>query len=326
MEKTAYEQAEKDLINEYIKSIKNGTIYSTTKDLDKASVSKKHENWIRKISELNPKEYDVSAMEKIDKEIVLEITLDILIKIFGENIGESYIEYLKSIEVTNQKTLLDGMASKVGIKNPETNNLDLFDITFIPNINYLSSVVVLIHEFMHYYTYKKEVNEGKKRYYNEILSLYGEKYAINYLSELVKNKEFLKVMESTRVEGILWHYIISPSEMETIIKLYRTAKNNKDYQMLYQIEKDLPQLFTEEGIKYIKSYRKCLADSYGIGYLFADALYKKGLDDSSILRTNISSYYNGDKSLQEILNYYNISTTNFKLYDDTYDYLKKVLK
>ena len=65
---------------------------------------------------------------------------------------------------------------------------------------------------------------------------------------------------------------------------------------------------------------------YGIGYIFADALYKEGLNDDKKLRANISAYYSKEKNLQEILTYYGISTSNFKLYDDSYSYLKKILK
>ena len=325
-EKTAYEMSEHQLIRNYGICVDNGIIYKTNKDLEKNSIKKKYDTWLRKLAELNPKEYDVSSITKLDKKLIIELALNIVVSIFGAKVAPEFLNYVKTIQVNNKNLLLDGMSSLIGIPNPETKVLEIHDVTFIPNIEYFSSVSIIIHEFIHYYIRIKKIDEGKKRYYNEILSLYAEKYSNQFIFNMTKDEGFLKKMESTRIEGILWHYYVSPNETEAVLKIYNDAKKRKDYSLIQELEKTFPYFKSPKGIEHMKGYRKCLADSYGIGYLFSHTLYNKGLEDQKVLREKLNSYFNSEINLEELLSYYGISTDNFKLYDDSYAYLKKVLK
>jgi hypothetical protein len=77
----------------------------------------------------------------------------------------------------------------------------------------------------------------------------------------------------------------------------------------------LPILKNAKGESILRGYYKNLADSYGIGYLFAESLYQRHLDDFHIMGEQIRKLLDHEQSLQELLNYYGINTRETKVYN-----------
>ena len=279
--KNVYETNEVLFIEEYADSYKKGLTLPTTKDLESKKVLNKYTSWINKLIELNPIEYDKEFFEQMNQNDILEISIDIVIEIFGESFLEDFQDFFKVLIVTNENRILDGLC-------------------------------------MH------KVN--KKRYYQEILPLYAEKYSIQYLTKISKDKDFEKKVESSRVEGIVWHFTYKIKDVEDILQVYDNAKKINDTKTIELLEHNYPFFKTSQGRQDMKNYFKCLRDSYGIGYLYADALYRKGLIDSKVLKQKLNAIFTHEETLEEVLKYYDISTRNFKIYDDNIAYLRKTIK
>lgn len=306
----------------YKNLIDKGMILPGNIDLKKKAVLEKYNKWIDKIADLKPKEYMTDSIEKIEGNMFSEICVELAINIFGERIINDLEEFIKNLNVSQTNSLLDGVC--ICQVDSQTNKImDIY--ATIPNIDFLSSIVSFLHEFTHYLCQKYGVNLNGKLYYEEILSLYVEKYAVYSLSKNSKDSSFINKLESTRLEALVWHYKQKLYELEKIFEKYQNLKRNNPSEAK-MFEKSISSLIaTSEGRNIIYGYEKCLADSYGIGYLFGDALYRKGLEDEKILRDKILHLIFEDKSLDNLLKYYGISTNNFSLYDQSYANAKKVL-
>lgn len=322
--KNVYETNEVLFIEEYADAYKKGLTLPTTKDLESKKALNKYTSWIGKLIELKPREYNKDSFEQMNQEDILEISIDIVIEIFGESFLEDFQDFFKVLIVTNENRILDGLCMhKVNKKNRDISE---GFINFIPNIDVITSVVVILHEFLHYLELSRRIDLNKKRYYQEILPLYAEKYSIQYLTKISKDKDFEKKVESSRVEGIVWHFTYKIKDVEDILQVYDNAKKINDTKTIELLEHNYPFFKTSQGRQDMKNYFKCLRDSYGIGYLYADALYRKGLIDSKVLKQKLNAIFTHEETLEEVLKYYDISTRNFKIYDDNIAYLRKTIK
>lgn len=328
MENTFYEESENLLIKEWDESSKKGAIYPTTKDFKSQKIVKKFDSWINKVSDLNPQEYCISSMKTLDTEMVLTLSLKIIIDIFGEttDIQEEFLSFCKTIVNENLDSLLDGQ-HLTGYDT--TNGNVVYEQTSLPNLQYTSSVVAIVHEFAHYFCSKRKLDPTKKRYYWEIIPIYCEKYAVRLMSKFLQDPEFLKKLESTRINSVVWHQLIHPQEINKVIEGYRNLQKMTGMQarlLKTATEEKIPWIKTSQGIQAMRGYKKCMADSYSLGYLYAAALHRMGSVDERNVKNNMQLFFKGEKSLEELLSYYNITTENYSIYDDSYQELKRILK
>ena len=198
--------------------------------------------------------------------------------------------------------------------------------TCIPNINVEAHVIVLVHEFIHYYSKLRKVEDLSKQFYLEILSVFLEKYSIEKLRGIVSDKDFEKKMISNRLYGTLYHFNELPTSTKEAIEEYNRLKKLGNKDLLNKIEELLPWIKTKETIDDMWDYRACQRDSYGLGYLYSDALLEKCLDDEHNVKTSIKKYFDGEKTIEEVLKYYDIRADKFELYDKSYNRTKSLLK
>ena len=83
---------------------------------------------------------------------------------------------------------------------------------------------------------------------------------------------------------------------------------------------------TPQNREILKDYYYSQAESYGIGYLYADYLFKKFIDDPKALKKQITNLQNHEKSFQEILDYYDMNLKNYQLYNSVNETLQMVKK
>ena len=328
MEKTFYEESENNLIKEWYDSSKKGLIYPTTLDFQSQKIVKKFNTWINKVNDLNPQEYFINSMKILGNEMVVKLSLKIIMDIFGKNedIQQEFFNFFETVTTENLDSLLDGMRLTC---YDTTNGNIAFEQTTLPNLNYASSVVAIVHEFAHYFCSKRKLEPAKKRYYNEIISIYCERYAVIFMSQFLQDPEFIKKLESTRINLIVWHQIIHPQEINTVLEEYRNLPKTGGTEVdlvKSAVEYNFPWIKTSQGIIAMRGYKKCMADSYALGYLYASALQRMSLVDEANVKKNMQLFFKGEKSLEELLKYYNIASDNYSIYDDSYQELKKVLK
>ena len=302
---------------------RKGLIVPKVKELEVPKVNKKYNNWARKLTELEPKEYKEKEFNSLDTETIIRYAAYIIDRLLGSKALDDFKEFLKTIEITNSDSVLDGVVLEI----VDTRTWERFiHKTCIPNINVEAHAVSLVHEFVHYYCKVRKIENTKKRFYLEILSTFFEKFAVNKLKEIVSDDEFEKKMTSSRLDGTLWHFNESPFENKELIKIYNAAKKVGDIGTVYQIEQLAPWIKTNSGIQDMWDYRANLRDSYGLGYLYSDALLEKCLDDEQNVKTNIKKYFDGEKTIEELLKYYDIRADKFELYDKSFNRAKNILK
>ena len=172
---------------------------------------------------------------------------------------------------------------------------------------------------------------NKKRYYEEVLSIYVEKRATELLSQILFNPRLQQMISETRLEAIAWHYDTHEKEIKEFLQEVETVKKVAKIHplgalQLMSFEQQIPWIKNAETLRVAEQYRKNLAASYGLGYLYSEALMARYKDDE--LRTNvkIGETLKGDLSLQGLLDYFGINANNDEVYKIVDKSLEKVRK
>ena len=154
----------------------------------------------------------------------------------------------------------------------------------------------------------KEINLNKKYYYTEIFSILGEKIAANKVEELIKCQDMVRKIENTRLNGIVWHYKDRFEEMTALQKIYNQAKKGfvPPSTSIEEMEKECPWLKGGSIKESYNIYRDNLAYSYGFGYIYAENLYKKYIEDQEKTTYDINKVLNGENKINSLLSNYNI--------------------
>ena len=302
---------------------RNGLIVPTAPEIAIPKINKKYFTWAKKLTDLKPKEYLENEFISLDQNEILQCAAYIIENLLGKEALEDYVKFLGTIEIIDVPNVLDGVVLES--LDPKTNERKIHK-TCIPNTNVEAHIIVLVHEFIHYYSKVRKVDDLSKQFYLEILSVFSEKYSIEKLKEIVADKDFEKKMISNRLAGTLYHFNEVPTSNKEVIEEYNRLKKIGNKALLNKIEDLLPWIKTKETIEDMWDYRACQRDSYGLGYLYSDALLEKCLDDEQNVKTSIKKYFDGDLSIEDLLKYYDIRADKFELYDKSYARAKTILK
>ena len=302
---------------------RNGLIVPTAPEINIPKINKKYFTWAKKLTDLNAREYLENEFISLDQNEILQRAAYIIANLLGEAALDDFTNFLETIEIIDVPNVLDGVVLET--LDPNTNERKMHK-TCIPNINVEAHVIVLVHEFIHYYSKLRKVEDLSKQFYLEILSVFLEKYSIEKLRGIVSDKDFEKKMISNRLYGTLYHFNEVPTSTKEAIEEYNRLKKLGNKDLLNKIEELLPWIKSKETIDDMWDYRACQRDSYGLGYLYSDALLEKCLDDEQNVKTNIKKYFDGEKTIEELLKYYDIRADKFELYDKSYNRTKSLLK
>ena len=318
-----FDAYEGKIILGYSHQKRNGLIIPTAPETKISKISKKYFNWADKLTDLKPREYSEDEFFSMSTDEILEKSAYVIASLLGEKALESFADFLESIEIIDSKNVLDGVVLEA--LDPKTNERFLYK-TCIPNINVEAHIIVLVHEFIHYYSKMKKIEDNKKQFYLEILSIFSEKISIEKLRPYISDKTFEKKMISNRLVGMLYHFNEAPVFNKEVIEQYNRFRRLKDKTIQNELEELLPWIKNKDTIEDMWDYRACQRDSYGLGYLYSDALLEKYLDDEENVKSTIKKYFDGDMSIEEVLKYYDIRADKFELYDKSYNRVKTLLK
>lgn len=312
------EKMETKFIEAFEDDIRRGVINPNIVDLSTSKQKTPYQQYINKIIRLNPKEYFTDSMPEF-KEDFFKIASYLVIQIFGQEYFNEFRELiLNKLYVNQSKVLFDGVS--IQVSDAENNYKRLENAIEIPDFTHLSSIVCLLHEFTHYICQKHNLTFNKKMYYEEILSIYVEKRAIELLNQILHVQPFTSKIEETRLEGIKWHYTEHKAELDilykTIEQLHRDAKTNMFARLNIELMKrDIPQVESLDRFKRFIQFYENRSAGYGLGYLYSESLLSHHLDDPTTAHKKLQQVLSTDISLEELLRYYNISTDNRQVYD-----------
>ncbi len=321
----AYETYEMALISSFGQDVKNGKVLLENDDLRHNKARSKYTNFITSIGEVKAKEYQTSEFATLGQKEVTELAFAIIVKIFGDKVIDDALEFFSILYPTGQKEALNGISLTV----VDTRDGSVMKQVEVPDLETSSNVVTIVHEFAHYYLNKVGADFNKKRYYEEIISLFCEKLS-NILVELdTGEKDYAMKMEEHRISVIDWHYHKQMPEVEFLVSQYKMLKQQAARNPIAQIqlasfEKQFPVLKTAEGISALKGYYQNMADSYGMGYLYGESLLARYKDDFRTFHVQLDKLTNGEQSVQGLLNYYGINPRNYEVYNVAKDKIEEV--
>lgn len=321
----AYENYETPLIMSFEKDVREGIILPENIDLQSAKARNKFNKYINDIQAVKAYDFKISDFNRVGLKSVSELSLIILIRIFGDKIIDDVIEFFRHLHPSKTTNPLDGIS--LTIKDTRDNSIT--NLIEVPDIERSSSVVCIVHEFIHYYFKKLNVDFHKKRYYEEIFSIYGEKVACHILEQENIEHNFTQKIEEVRLEGITWHYKVQAPTVEDVISLCKSIEKNPRPSLGEKINYDklsreLPIVKTAEGLSILRKYYETLADSYGIGYLYAENLFQKYLEDEQRIFSQIREIQSSELTVQNLLNYYGINAKNYETYNAVNKRLEQV--
>ncbi len=311
-----------DIAGAYYRNYHNGIYIRGNTDLASHKAQTLYSDYINSIITANPIEYQKKHFSKMEVDDIIDAVLLVLEIILGPSLCKSdeCLNFFRSIEQTNTDSILDGIClvtvDKHGIKHYQTK---------ISKLDSISSIVALTHEFMHYYIHSHDIAYvDKKFYYEEIMSLLAEKIACQIIKDQ-RVGDITKKIENTRLEVVSWHYNEGLNEYEQAINIHDLLKriasfNSSAKKDLERMESDIPWLKSDVQIRRYMEYAKALRESYGIGYLYAENLFQKILDDSKNL-DYIRNILKGNP-ISQVLNYYDINPE----VEETYQVAKQKIK
>ena len=318
------------IIEGFERELAQGKYVDKNYDLDSSKARNKYNKYINDIAAFNPREYKVTDFSNIGTSSILELSAMVVFVLFGERAMPDFEEFLSVLRPSGSNCVLDGV-NLTGMAAP---GQPVVNLVLVPDLETSSNVVTIVHEFVHFYLRKLNLDFNKKMYYEEILTIYAEKVANIILSQELKDPKFGAKIEECRLEGILWHYKQNLVQLDFLSKHYTEMKLMAEFNPLAKmnqakIEADMPYLKTPEGIKVLKSYYQNLSDSYGIGYLYAETLLRKFLEDPEKMEDDFKKLIEQTITLQQLLDSYNINAKNYEVYNNVterLDHLRLIRK
>ena len=316
------------LAAQYAKAIEESRAILENDELNSGRAQELYKNYINVVGKAKPIQFFKSNFTSLSKKEFYDLFLEIMVKIFGYSHELLYDirNFFNSIKLHKTNEIFDAACIEI-----ETTRGKEY-IVEAPSSLDTSSVVCLSHEFIHYYSFIHDLYNKEKQYYNEILSIFGEKVAITVLENETSVKDTEKIankIENTRLESIFWHYYTRPAEIAYIKDLYKkiswvpTCLDPSHPKVKDDLEKTFPWLIDPMADKIFTAYNRLLADSYGIGYLFADNLLDIFMSDQKGINY-IKSVFSHDKTLEQILHYFNINCANEQTYQNVNNKIKKI--
>ncbi len=290
----------------YVESCKEG-VYVPCNDLINQQQRERYNKYINLITLKNISPFYLESFKKGNREEIFFIFIYIVVTIFGESdsISDELKVFLSGIIENGSNEVLDGVTSKL----INTNTKDILYITQIPSVTNYSAIVCLFHEFVHFH-FQKNDSLCSVFHRGEILSILGEKIASYFVDKQNVDDKFSYKIDIDRLECIKWHYTKKLNELN-MLKMFSKETFNPNMKRLY-----------EEYIKYFID----LAQSYGIGFLYAENLFQIFLDDPKEFTKNLRKVLLFEQSINDMLEHYDISTNNKKTFDNAKIKIKTLLK
>lgn len=312
----------------YLEELEKGIYIRENIDLKDKNVANKYNRYIQTIVKANPKEYFINEFKKIGIVDSQKLFVYIIYNIFNfdKSIEGEIKSFIQTLHFNNSNSIFNAVA--LSLYNKETKKLEQH--TEIPCLDSVTSAICMAHEFIHYHMEKNNISTDKKRYYEEILSIYAEKIACEILDSLGMDKDLSLKVDSCRLESIHYHYKEKIDEMSSFKEMYWNAKKmmwvDAEYTKFVEMVDEQFPIFKNErvGMAY-RLYSDALAQSYGIGYLYAENLFKFHLESNNT-DTKIKQVLCGDMPLSELLNYFNISANNDDIYRTVSTKIKTISK
>ena len=266
----------------------------------------RYNKFIKFVIGRNSKNYLMDSFVSESYKNVIMLTAGVLNSIFGDDskIIDEFGEFLSYIDFTNSREVLDGYCYQL----TDTRDGGKYYQVTIPTLENISAIVCLIHEFIHFHLQKNNI-EPRKFYYGEILSILFEKIAADYIQNIRLDLQMVHKMENVRIDTIKYHY----TEKKDDIREMKELTQNVDPRY-FEFSK---RLYTEH-----KAYYTLLAQSYGIGYLYAESLFCLYQENPQQFKQTLREVLYGEKFLQEVLDYHNINADN----KDVYETAKKKIR
>ena len=326
----AYENFENGIIESFGRDVQDKKIDPTIVDLKVGDAQKKYQEYIKKVIKLRPREFFIESIpEAASRDEFFKMAFYLVLQIFGKEFLPEFSELVRDkLYVSDSREILEGISLQLIEKDNPTNIKRAIEI---PDFEHLSSIIALLHEYTHYHCQLMNMDYNKKRYYEEVLSIYVEKRATELLSQILFNPRLQQMISETRLEAIAWHYDTHEKEIKEFLQEVETVKKVAKIHplgalQLMSFEQQIPWIKNAETLRVAEQYRKNLAASYGLGYLYSEALMARYKDDE--LRTNvkIGETLKGDLSLQGLLEYFGINANNDEVYRIVDKSLEKVRK
>ena len=303
---TLFSRSENDLAKTFMEDVKSKRMIQKPNELNSNKSRHLYDSFIDLTIKSEPKEYFQNDFTMLTRNEIIELFVYTVLTIFGntEEINREMENFFERIQLSNDNEILSGI--NLTFRDEVTNKIECF--VEVPSFNNTSSVVSLVHEFIHFHMAHKEIDLNKKYYYTEIFSILAEKIAANKVEELLKCQDMVKKIENTRLNGIVWHYKDRFEEMTALQKIYNKAKKGfvPPSTSIEEMEKECPWLKGGSIKESYNIYRDNLAYSYGFGYIYAENLYKKYIEDQEKTTYDINKVLNGENKINSLLSNYNI--------------------
>ena len=324
----AYQDFERDIIGTFMYDVKNGYTESTIEDLKNPKAERKYKEYLDKVASINPRELSCNYTDTISNDTFGIMADHLFQDIFSEKLNSEYTDLVEHhLCVNYSDKLMEGVSLK--IIDPKDFS-KVINVMEVPDFSHVSSIVCLMHEYVHYHFQAANINTRRKKYYDEILPIFVEKVTAKMLKDQFDINDIEQIVHESRLETINWHYFVHPKEVKFLLdnlpKLKRSAEKG-DFTAKFSLDKlyeTYPCLQTAEGTQYFEMYNKHLAAAYGIGYLFSESLFEKYMEDEALGKKLFNSVLLNEMSLEELLKYYNIYSANRSVYEVAEGRLKLV--
>ena len=166
---TLFNASEIKLSNTFMQDVKNKKYVLEPIELKSKKAHNMYKSFIDLTINSKPKTYYQEDFTKLTENEIIEALTYTIFLIFGDNesIRKEIEEFFKIITLSNDKEILSGI--KLTWQDPNTKEIK--SIVEVPSFSNTSSVVSLVHEFIHFHMSNKNIDLNKKYYYTEIFSI-----------------------------------------------------------------------------------------------------------------------------------------------------------
>jgi len=268
--------------------------YDTSfKELSFSKGNRNYARILKKLEEVTLPHPSLFKFNKLSIEELKSLLTEIMIKVLGDNY-HSQIEYLNSLLYpTRTSEMFDSILE-----------LETDGENFIPKRIHINRELATIqvastgHEYIHALLCKYKGHNYNKVltniHYSELLSILGEYIIVYELSEMLKDE--------------------SLKEQHSIIRAKHDKDQAKEHQTTDKIKAQLNKLKldrdTIECFKLYFDYEPHNSFGYIVSDIYSRRLLNLYQDDPKTLLCLLRSIINGEKSIQNLLKFYDLSLTN----------------
>lgn len=318
---TNLDMFEAHLIRTFEHNVKNNILLGTNPDLMGRKPQDLYNDYIDKTTKKNFNNYLMSSFNDYDYDYIYNVCLEVVNEIFNnKEITEIFKITYPYIEESFSEEIFDGLTSEIS----NNDNGEILRYVAVPSKKNITSITCILHEFTHLISFIHKIDLNKKKYYHEIIPICIELIANKYIAKIEDENTSNKI-ESSRLDVINWHYVTHPQEVKELLKLLKNAKTPLQKKLIEETYKACPYLKKEHQDYYL-TYNKFMAESYGIGYLYAKYLSNRYEDDPKKISEEIQNVILGNKSMDDMLKYFGMTLRNSTIYKEVNDDISELRK